>query len=110
MDVSNVTLGLTDVCRDVLYMDLLAANPRAHDLVLNASLDRAEVARAVEAGAAGVLHKSAGMGELLDAVRRLRAGETLLPLEEIVELLRFAGARKDEEHEAHRAIARLTER
>lgn len=33
-------------------------------------------------------------------VKRLRTGETLMPLEEVVELLRYAGARKDEEHEA----------
>jgi DNA-binding NarL/FixJ family response regulator len=33
------------------------------------------------------------MDEIIDAVRRLNAGETLLPLENIVELLRFAGAR-----------------
>jgi DNA-binding CsgD family transcriptional regulator len=61
-------------------------------------------------GAAGVLHKSAGMDEIIDAVRRLNAGETLLPLENIVELLRFAGARKEEEYEAQQTIARLTDR
>ena len=63
--------------------------------MLSASLDRAEVARAVEAGAAGVLHKSAGMEEVVDAVRRLRAGETLVSLEEVVELLGFAGSRRE---------------
>ena len=78
--------------------------------MLTASSDRAEVARAVEAGAAGVLHKSAGMDELMDAVRRLMAGETLLPLEEVVELLRFAGSRREEEYEANQAIAQLTSR
>ena len=44
------------------------------------------------------------------AVQRLSAGEALLPLEEVVELLRFAGAHKDEEHEAQQAIAHLTPR
>ena len=43
-------------------------------------------------------------------MRRLRRGETLLPLEEVVELLRFAGRRRDEEHEAQQAIAQLTPR
>jgi DNA-binding NarL/FixJ family response regulator len=50
------------------------------------------------------------MDEILGAVRRLKAGETLLPLEEIVELLRFAGARKEEEYEAQQVISRLTAR
>jgi hypothetical protein len=38
--------------------------------------------------------KSAGMEEVVDAVRRLRAGETLMSLEEVVELLGFAGSRR----------------
>ncbi len=33
-----------------------------------------------------------------------------LPLEEVVELLRFAGSRKDQEHEAQKAIEKLTAR
>ena len=43
-------------------------------------------------------------------VRRLRAGESLLPVEEVVELLRFAGSHREQEHEARQAIARLTPR
>jgi DNA-binding NarL/FixJ family response regulator len=79
-------------------------------LVLSATLDRAEIARAVEAGAAGVLHKSAEMEEVVEAVRRLRAGESLVPLEEVVELLRFASSRREQEQEARQAMAKLTPR
>ena len=43
-------------------------------------------------------------------MRRLKAGEALIPLEEVVELLRFASSRKDEDYEARQAIARLTPR
>lgn len=109
-DVGIFDLGLPDGYGGDLIRALRAANPRAQALVLSSSQDRAEIARAVESGAAGVLHKSAGMDEIIDAVRRLESGETLLPLEDIVELLRFAGARKEEEYEASRAIARLTNR
>ena len=35
------------------------------------------------------------MQEVAEAVKRLRAGETLMPLEEVIELLRYAGARKE---------------
>jgi two-component system sensor histidine kinase NreB len=109
-DVGIFDLGLPDGYGGDLIRALRTANPRAQTLVLSSSQDRAEIARAVESGAAGVLHKSADMNEIIDAVRRLKAGETLLPLEDVVELLRFAGARKEEEYEAQQAIARLTDR
>ncbi len=109
-DVAIVDLGLPDGYGGELIKELRALNPQAQALVLSASLDKPQIARAVECGAAGVLHKAAGMDEIADAVRRLRAGETLLPLEEIVELLRFASHRKEQEHEARQAVARLTPR
>ncbi len=56
------------------------------------------------------MHKSAGMDQITEAVRRLKAGETLLPVEEVVELLRLAGSRREKEQEARRAITRLTPR
>ena len=48
--------------------------------------------------------------EVVEAVRRLRAGETIMPLEEVVELLRFAGSERREEYEARQAIEKLTPR
>lgn len=110
IDVAIVDLGLPDGYGAELIKELRDANPEAQALVLSASLDRAEIARAVEYGAAGVLHKSASMSEVVDAVRRLRVGETLLPLSEVVELLRYAGTRRKEEHEARYALAQLTPR
>ena len=110
VDVAIVDLGLPDGYGGELIKELRDWSPEAQALVLSASLDKAEIARAVEYGAAGVLHKSAGISEVVDAVRRLRAGETLLPLSEVVELLRFAGARRQEEQEARYALAQLTPR
>ena len=110
VDVAIVDLGLPDGYGADFIKELREKNPQAQALVLSASLDRAEVARAVEAGAAGVLHKSAGIEEVVDAVRRLRAGETLMSLEEVVELMRFAGSHREQEDEARRAIAQLTAR
>jgi DNA-binding NarL/FixJ family response regulator len=109
-DVAVIDLILPDGYGWDLIKELRAANRRAQALVLTAELGRAEIARVVEKGAAGVLHKTAELEEVVEAVRRLSSGEALLPLEEVVELLRFAGARKDEEHEARQAIARLTPR
>jgi hypothetical protein len=41
-------------------------------------------------------------------LRRLRAGETLMPLDEVVAMLRFAGSEREQEHEARQAIEKLT--
>ena len=110
VDVALVDLTLPDGSGGDLIKELRAVDPRAQALVLSATLDRAEVARAVESGATGVLHKSADMNEVMEAVRRVRAGEMLLSLEEVVELLRFAGSQREQEQEAQQAIAQLTPR
>jgi PAS domain S-box-containing protein len=110
VDVAIVDLGLPDGYGGELIKELRALNPEAQALVLSASLERSEIARAVECGAAGVLHKSASVAEIIEAVWRLKAGEALLPTEETVELLRLAGSRREEEYEARQAIARLTPR
>jgi DNA-binding NarL/FixJ family response regulator len=109
-DLAVLDLSLPDGEGVELIEDLREANPHFAALVLTASLDRAEHARAVEAGAAGVLHKSADVDEILDSTRRLAAGETLLSPEELVELLRLAGQSREEEREARVSIEQLTRR
>ncbi|MEA2329996.1 MAG: hypothetical protein QOH58_134 [Thermoleophilaceae bacterium] len=110
VEVAVVDLGLPDGYGADLIRDLREVNPQAQALVLSASLDRGDIAQAVESGAAGALSKTAHLDELVDSVRRLRAGETLLPLEEVVELLRYAGRRREQEQEDRLAIGRLTPR
>jgi two-component system nitrate/nitrite response regulator NarL len=109
-DLAVLDLSLPDGEGVELIEDLREANPHFAALVLTASLDRAEHARAVEAGAAGVLHKSAEVDEILDSTRRLGAGETLLSSDELVELLRIAGQSREEEREARASIEQLTRR
>jgi len=110
VDVAIIDLGLPDGYGADLIPELREASPQAQALVLSATLDRAQIARAVENGAAGILNKSAHLDQVVDAVKRLMRGETLLPLEEVVELLRFASTRREEEYDARQAIARLTSR
>ena len=110
VDVAIVDLGLPDGYGGDLIKELRQKNPRAQTLVVSSSLDQVEIARAVEAGAAGFLHKSVGMDEVVDALRRVRAGDKLLPLEEVVELLRFAGHQREQEREARQAASCLTPR
>ncbi len=110
VDLGVIDLSLPDGEGVELIEALREANPHFAALVLTASLDRAEYARAVEAGAAGVLHKSADVDEILDATRRLAAGETLLSPVELIELLRLAGRSRAEEREARASIEQLTRR
>jgi DNA-binding NarL/FixJ family response regulator len=109
-DLGIIDLALPDGDGLDLIGDLREANPLFAALVLTASLDRADHARAVEAGAAGVLHKSADVDEIMDATRRLAAGEALISPEELGEMLRLAGESREEEREARVRIGQLTRR
>jgi two-component system nitrate/nitrite response regulator NarL len=108
VDLGVIDLALPDGEGIELIKDLREVNPNFAALVLTASLDRAEHARAVESGAAGILHKSAGVDEILDATRRLGEGETLLSQEELIALLRLAGQSREEEREARASIEQIT--
>lgn len=90
VDVAVVDLGLPDGEGTDVIGELRSRNPHAVALVLTANLDLDSRARAVSAGAAGVLHKSASIEEVMDTVRRLSEGEVLLSQNEVVELLRHA--------------------
>ena len=105
-DLGVIDLSLPDGEGVELIEDLRDANPLFAALVLTASLDRAEHARAIEAGAAGVLHKSADVDEIMGATRRLAAGETLISPEELAEMLHLAGRSR----EARATIEQLTPR
>ncbi len=109
-DLGIIDLGLPDGEGVELIEELHEANPDFAALVLTASLDRAEHARAIEAGAAGVVHKAADVDEILETTRRLAAGETLISQEELVEMLLIAGQSREEEREARASIEQLTRR
>jgi DNA-binding NarL/FixJ family response regulator len=57
--------------------EVLAEDPAARVLVLSASGEQGDVLAAVKAGATGYLVKSASREQLLDAVRRVAAGDTV---------------------------------
>jgi PAS domain S-box-containing protein len=110
VDVAVLDLFLPDGVGSELIKDLHAASPGADALVLSAGLDPANIARAVQNGAAGVLDKAAHLDEVLETVRRLRAGDTLLSRDELVELLSSDRLRRDQEHFDRQAIETLTQR
>ncbi|MFL5759795.1 MAG: response regulator [Thermomicrobiales bacterium] len=109
-DVATVDLTLEDGNGVDVVRSLRASNPSGSVCVLTASQDPADRAMAVEAGAAGLLHKSASLPEIIAAVRRLAAGEQLFNLQEIIELLRLAGQQRERDRAAQHALAQLTPR
>ena len=110
VDVAVVDLDLPDGNGVDLVRELRATNPHGMTLVLTASHDRLQYARSVEAGAAGVMNKSAGLQEIIEAVRRLSEGEPLLSQKEVIEMLRFAGESRELNRDSQAALARLTKR
>jgi DNA-binding NarL/FixJ family response regulator len=110
IDLAVLNLDLPDGDGTELIGELRAANPEGMVLVLTASVDREAYARAVEAGAAGVLNKSARIMEVIEAARCLVEGKALLSGDEVVELLRIADRLRERDHEARLAIEQLTPR
>ena len=110
VDVAVVDLGLPDGDGIELVEEFSSRRPSVATLVLSASLEPAKFAAAVEAGAAGLLHKSASITEIVDSVRRLRAGEALISANEMIQMLRMVSRKRQEEMEAQRAIEKLTRR
>jgi len=109
-DVAVCDLALPDGDGFDLIEELAVNDGKVITLVLSASLEPARFARAVEAGASGVLHKAAAIGDIVEAVKRLRAGEALLSPDEVIEMLRRVSRQRHEELEAQKAIDRLTRR
>ena len=110
VEVAVVDLALPDGDGIELIEELSASRPQIMTLVLSASLEAGRFARAIEAGAAGVLHKSTPIKEIIDAVRRLKAGEALLSPGEVIEMLRLVSRERQEKQEALQAIEKLTAR
>lgn len=77
-DVAVVDLDLPGASGVDVLDALRDRQARTAAVVLTALIDEAELGRAVEAGAAAVLHKSVDVTELLDVVRRVADGGTVL--------------------------------
>lgn len=100
-DVAIVDLDLPGVGGVEAIARIRAAAPAARCLVLTALRDEVELGRAIEAGAAGLVHKSVDIDVLLQAIRRVAAGGSILAPDATVRYLsalsaaRSAGWRAD---------------
>ncbi|MDQ5853493.1 MAG: response regulator transcription factor [Chloroflexota bacterium] len=88
-DIAIVDMMLPDGSGADLVGELRAANPGCRVLVLTSVVNRVLLARAMQAGAAGIVQKSARIGEIVDALRQLDRGEQLLSPAEASELQRL---------------------
>lgn len=79
-------------------------------LILSGIDEQAQLARAVEAGASGMLHKSTCIKDVVAAARRLGAGERLLSSEEIHEMLNLASRQREQNREEEFLLGQLTRR
>ena len=73
-DVAVLDMALPDGVGSDLITQLHEICPGSAVLVLSASLDAANLARAREAGAAGTMDKFAARDDVVDAIRRLGNG------------------------------------
>lgn len=110
VDVTVLDLGLPDGPGEELIGPLLATNPRSAVLVLTSFSDRDRLARAVGAGAAGVLNKASDVATILDAIRRLHRGERLIAPDEAAAALRMTQASGRERQREAALLETLTPR
>lgn len=110
VDIVVVDIDLPDGSGLDFVADVSKRSPETGVIVLSASVDLHHRARAIEAGAAGVLPKSGAIAEVIEAIRRLWTGEALIPPAEMIALLREAGRHRAHTSETERALSRLTPR
>jgi two-component system response regulator DesR len=95
-DVAVVDLDLPGASGIDVVAALRAMTPPVDCLVLTALRDPVELGRAVEAGAAGVLHKSIEITDLIAAIRDIADGRSVLDPQAVAPWLRaLAEHRRD---------------
>jgi DNA-binding NarL/FixJ family response regulator len=84
--------------------------PECHVLVLAGQEDQDSLIEALEAGASGYLTKESPLEELIEAVRAVHRGETLVPPQMLGALVSGLIRRRKDQEEALRRMSRLTRR
>jgi DNA-binding NarL/FixJ family response regulator len=85
-------------------------HPAAVAVILTANTGARSRAMAVAAGAAGVMHKTAGLQDVVDTVRRAHTGEPLISPREAAGLRVEGAAQQVNEVEGRRALRELSAR
>lgn len=110
VDVALLDLDLPDGYGADLIHELRRVSPQAVSLIVTGSSSMIDHARAIERGASGILMKTAPISEILDAIRRICAGEILHSPAEITAFLQTAKHQRVIEADRERVLAELTPR
>jgi two-component system, NarL family, nitrate/nitrite response regulator NarL len=110
VDVAVVDLALPDGDTFGLIERFALNEPQVMILVLSGSLEPERFARAVEAGAAGVLDKVTPIKDIIEAIKHLKVGEALLSRAEILGMLSLLSRERQQKQAVLQAIERLTSR
>lgn len=110
VDVLLVDLNLPDGDGVDLIEPFRRSSPEGSVIVLSGSTDKAHGARAVEAGAIGILNKSVPVTEVVAAIRSANDGETLVPAKELMEMVRSAASERAQATAATAMVSGLTAR
>jgi DNA-binding NarL/FixJ family response regulator len=94
-DVAVVDLDLPGGTGVGAIHDIRRVSPGTGCVVLSALNEDVEFGRAIEAGASAVLHKSIDIEELLDVLRAVADGRTVLPAEQTSRRLRALASSRD---------------
>jgi DNA-binding NarL/FixJ family response regulator len=108
--VAVVDLGLPDGSGSDLVESLFQQMPEGAIVVLTASTRAAELAAAYEAGAAGVVQKTAAIGEIVEAIRAVASGRSLVESANLVEILREARRHRERVAVGRQLADKLTPR
>jgi DNA-binding NarL/FixJ family response regulator len=108
--VAVVDLSLPDGGGASLVESLFERAPDARVVVLTASSRPADLAAAYEAGAAGVVQKTAGMAEIMHAIRTVASGGSLVDSGDLVQILRQARKQREQVAVGRQLAERLTPR
>jgi DNA-binding NarL/FixJ family response regulator len=109
-DLAILDLGLPDCDGVRAAMMIREAAPSCRVLILAAQADLRSLMEALEAGADGYLTKDRPLADLVDAVRALGRGESVVPPTMLGKLIDRLLHRRREQDDAFRRLAQLSRR
>jgi DNA-binding NarL/FixJ family response regulator len=110
IDVLLLDMELPDGMGTDLLPELFRHSPGASQVVLSGSHLPHNRARSIAAGAVGFLHKSLGVPEIVEAIRKAARGEPLIPAVEAMALMREANQYERSREAVQRRLDLLTPR
>jgi DNA-binding NarL/FixJ family response regulator len=110
VDIAIVEVELGDGHGMDVIRELCAHDANIEVLVLTGSSDKRIHGSALLSGASGIVSKTAAPVDLIESIRKLAAGESLMPVTEAAILLAQGERYQQEEEKVQAALAELTVR